>query len=427
MQYDSSTHIFVHLHCHQATLLVRLTMSYYSNYPNQQYSAPHPPYQQNYQGQQPGGYSQNFSNAPAPYGPPSGQQGYPSAQQYSQPIQTTYPPQFQGSPSNLQWQSQQQHSWAPPAPPFDPMYNADGDVEILRRATKGFGTDEKALIAVLAQKSPAHTLQLAERFEQLVGKSLIQVIEKETSKWFCFGLVGCASGPLNWDVALLHRAMEGLGTHEDLLTELLIGRSNGEMNELKYAYEKKYHKALQSAVQGELSMKTERMFNMALTARRDEEYAPIDPMKVQNDIRTLYSASSTRLGTDEITVCGLILSRSDNHLRAVAHGYVQLHRKTVPDMITSEFSGHMKQALLHAINGAINRAARDAVLLEDAMQGMGTKDERLTYRVVRLHWDKQHTAAVKSAYYQMFGKDLIQRVKGETSGDYERLLIACLQ
>ncbi|CCG81416.1 Annexin XIV [Taphrina deformans PYCC 5710] len=415
----------------------------YNNYappPNNGYNNQAPHMQQGYQQQgyppqgqfgavpQHGGQQGYAQNPQLGYGAPPMRQGYDSYPQqgYGAP-QPGYqqnspmpPQQGYGNPVH------QPQTWVPPAPPFDPSYNADSDVEIIRKATKGFGTDEKALIHVLARKSPAHTLQLSERFEQLVGKSLVAVIEKETSKWFSFGLVGCASGPLDWDVALLHRAMQGLGTHEDLLTELLIGRSNGEINELKYAYEKKYHRSLQAAVQGDLSMKTERMFNMALTARRDEEYVPIDQARVQADIHTLYGASSKRLGTDEIQVCGIVLSRSDNHLRAVAQGYAMSHRKTVPEMIRAEFSGHMRDALLHAMDGAIDRPTRDANLLEESMAGMGTKDERLTYRVVRMHWDRAHTANVKARYQHVFRKDLVSRIKGETSGDYERLLVACL-
>lgn len=392
------------------------------SYPQQGYNnAPQPQPQPGFpqQGQQaPGGYGGHQQNQMGGYGAPG------QSMNYQAPMQGGYgaPPQ-----QSFQHQQTQTQTWVPPAPPFDPAYNADADVEVLRKATKGFGTDEKALILVLAHKSPAHTLQLSQRFEQLVGKSLVAVIEKETSKWFCFGLVGCASGPLDWDVALLHRAMQGLGTHEDLLTELLMGRSNGEMNEMKYAYEQKYHRSLQVAVQGDLSMKTERMFNMALTARRDEEYLPLDHARVQADVHTLYGASAGKtMGTDEITVCGLLLSRSDNHLRAVAQGYAAAHRKTVPEMIRAEFSGHMKEALLHVVDGAMDKAARDANLLEDAMRGAGTKDERLTYRVVRMHWDRRHTDTVKAAYQHIFRKDLVSRIKGETSGDYERLLVACL-
>jgi annexin A7/11 len=45
---------------------------------------------------------------------------------------------------------------------------------------------------------------------------------------------------------------------------------------------------------------------------------------------------------------------------------------------------------------------------------------------VRIHWDKNHLQQVKGAYQHHFHKGLVHRVKGETSGHYERLLVACL-
>ena len=60
------------------------------------------------------------------------------------------------------------------------------------------------------------------------------------------------------------------------------------------------------------------------------------------------------------------------------------------------------------------------------MAGMGTKDHLLVNRVVRVHWDRNHMQNVKGAYQHRFHKGLGQRIKGETSGDYERLMLACL-
>lgn len=64
--------------------------------------------------------------------------------------------------------------------------------------------------------------------------------------------------------------------------------------------------------------------------------------------------------------------------------------------------------------------------LEETMAGAGTKDHLLVNRVVRIHWDRNHMQQVKGAYQHLFHKSLTGRIKGETSGDYERLLIACL-
>jgi annexin A7/11 len=86
----------------------------------------------------------------------------------------------------------------------------------------------------------------------------------------------------------------------------------------------------------------------------------------------------------------------------------------------------METALLYQLRAGRDRAMRDAILLEEAMAGLGTKDELLVNRVVRCHWNTNHMQQVKAAYRQRFGKDLGQRIRGETAGDYERLMLACI-
>lgn len=79
------------------------------------------------------------------------------------------------------------------------------------------------------------------------------------------------------------------------------------------------------------------------------------------------------------------------------------------------------------LRGATDRAMRDAVLLEDTMRGVGTKDDMLLNRVIRYHWDRNHMAQVKGAYRHRYRQELATRIKGETRGDFERLLSACIE
>jgi len=53
-----------------------------------------------------------------------------------------------------------------PIQPFDPR----SDAEILRKAMKGFGTDEKAIISVLAHRTNDQRQQIAVQFKTLYGK-----------------------------------------------------------------------------------------------------------------------------------------------------------------------------------------------------------------------------------------------------------------
>jgi annexin A7/11 len=86
----------------------------------------------------------------------------------------------------------------------------------------------------------------------------------------------------------------------------------------------------------------------------------------------------------------------------------------------------MEMALVHQLRSGTDKAMRDAYLLEDAMSGAGTKDALLTNRVVRMHWDRAHMQQVKGAFQHKFRKTLKSRIQGETSGDYEKLLVACI-
>jgi len=86
----------------------------------------------------------------------------------------------------------------------------------------------------------------------------------------------------------------------------------------------------------------------------------------------------------------------------------------------------MEDALLYQLRHGLDKYMHQAQLLEDAMAGMGTKDLLLVSRVVRSHWDRSNMANVRGAYEKRYHRNLASRIKGETSGDYERLMLACI-
>lgn len=86
----------------------------------------------------------------------------------------------------------------------------------------------------------------------------------------------------------------------------------------------------------------------------------------------------------------------------------------------------MEDALIHQLRTGTDKAMRDALLLENSMEGVGTKDHLLVNRVVRLHWDHNHMDQVKRAYQHRFNRSLTSRIRGETTSNYEKLMCACL-
>ncbi|KAK2066966.1 hypothetical protein P8C59_000741 [Phyllachora maydis] len=378
----------------------------------QSYGAP-PPSQEYYQ--QP---PQSFPPQPplqpynAPYGAPPPGQGYPYQHGgYAQPSPQQYPP----TPPSLGYGSPQIINW-----------NAAPDVDGLRKAMKGFGTDERALIRILAKKDALQVVTIRNEFHRLHRRDLEADIKKETSGWFETGLLALVRGPLLHDVHMLHEAMSGLGTKEKVLNDVLLSRSNADLNAIKSAYHHTFHRRLEDAVRSDLSMKTERHFMIVLTATRAEDSAPVVKADIDRDVSDLYNATEGKVGTDEIKVCSILSSRNDNQLRAIAHEYRKAYARSLEHVIRREFSGHMEDALLYQLRHAVDKYMHQAQLLEDAMAGMGTKDHLLVSRVVRSHWDPSNMDNVKGAYQQTFGTSLSQRIRGETSGDYQKLMLACI-
>ena len=188
---------------------------------------------------------------------------------------------------------------------------------------KGFGTDEKALIKTLADKDPLQIEVIRRTYNQRFSRHMLADVQGETSGWFEEGLCAIIRGPLQQDIVLVHSAMDGPGTKEKVLNDILLGRSNADLRAIKDLYKKTYHTSLESNIKSDLSMKTERHFLMVLAANRTEETAPIIPQQIDSDVMELYKATEGKIGTDELLVCSILSQRSDAQIKAIAYTYQQ--------------------------------------------------------------------------------------------------------
>lgn len=293
---------------------------------------------------------------------------------------------------------------------------------------KGWGTDEKTLIKILSKQDPIQINTIRQQYSARYHKDLIKDLKSETSGHFEDLLVHIAWGPLIGDCLALKAATKGAGTKESVLNDILIGRSNADINAIKAEYSKVNQGSnLERDLREDLSAATEQMFVMLIAARRNEDSVPVIPQEIENDVTNLQQAMGNVISKNAVQASQILTSKNDAQLRAIAQSYQQRFREPLAKVVKSKFSGHMEDALLLLLARAENRAASDADQLEDAMAGIGTKDTLLIQRVVRAHWNRQHMQQVRVEYQKRHRKDLIARIRGETSGTYEDLLVACVE
>jgi annexin A7/11 len=295
-----------------------------------------------------------------------------------------------------------------------------------RNAMKGFGTKDSDLIKAVAKLDPLQIAGLRQAYTSRIGRNLEKDINSETSGYYREGLLAIVRGPLLQDAYCVNRAIKGLGTKESMLSDVLVGRSNADMRAIKMAYRQTYGKDMEADVKADLSMKTERHFMMIMAAARNEESTPVIPQQTEQDVNALHEVTEVNFATAGLRVCEMLTNRSDGQIRAMGHQYQQRFQKSLESVIKGKFGGHMEEALLLQLARATDRAMSDAVQLEDAMKGMGTKDELLVQRAVRAHWNRQHLGQVRGAYKHRYTLELRDRIKKEVSGDYQELLLECL-
>lgn len=126
---------------------------------------------------------------------------------------------------------------APTVTPANPFSPAD-DAKALRKAMKGFGTDEDTLIQILCHRTNDQIQLIKRDFKTSFGKDLVEDIKSETSGWFEHTLVALLTPRVEFYVQELQRAIDGVGTDEDALIEILCSLTNNEIQTIKNEYQR---------------------------------------------------------------------------------------------------------------------------------------------------------------------------------------------
>lgn len=299
---------------------------------------------------------------------------------------------------------------------FDPKQ----DAEALRKAMKGLGTDEKAIIKVLSNRSNEQRVYIGVAFKQLYGKDLIDDLKSELSGNFEKVILGLMMPTNDFLATELHKAISGIGTDEDVLIEILCTRSNQEIWLINEAYSRLFEKSLESDIKGDTSGHFERLLVSTVTGARSE--APADSDRAKETAVALYEAGVGQWGTDESIFNSILASESFQQLAHTFYEYQKLAGHTVVKAIESEMSGNVKKGMLTIAKCVENKPFYFAEKLYKAMKGLGTADDTLIRVVVsRCEIDM---VQIKAEFERNYGKPLVDAIVGDTSGDYKRVLVA---
>uniref|UniRef100_A0A8C9Y992 Annexin n=1 Tax=Sander lucioperca TaxID=283035 RepID=A0A8C9Y992_SANLU len=258
-----------------------------------------------------------------------------------------------------------------PAPSFDPA----ADAQALRKAMKGFGTDEDAIIDIVAQRSNAQRQEIRQAFKSLLGRDLMKDLKSELSKNLERLIIGLMLTPAEFDAKMMRKAMEGAGTDEHSLIEILVTRSNEEILAMNAAYKNAYKKSMEEALHSDTSGFFCRILVSLVQGAREE--GPADEERASADAQELADACNAESDEMELKFMSILCTRSFPHLRKVFQEFVRCSNKDIEQVIRNEMSGDVKNAFCAIVRSVKNQPSYFADRLYKAMKGLGTDDRAL--------------------------------------------------
>jgi hypothetical protein len=303
------------------------------------------------------------------------------------------------------------------------MGDYEADAMALREAIEGAGTDEDTLINLTASRSNNDRCEIRGAYKAAFGRDLLDDLRDDIGG--NFGQVVCSMymSPVEFDVQELRKSVEGGGTEEGIISEIVGSRSNYRLKEILGLYKVKFDEDFEERVKGEVSGDYEKLLVALLQCSRNDT-DEVDEDACQEDVNALYEAGEGKWGTDEETFNRIFAMRNSYHLRRMNEMYMAEKETPLMDVVESEFGGDTKILLKTILHAHINPADYYATRIYKACKGFGTDEETVTRALVVM--DEAFLPQVKEIFETKYEKTLRDTIADECSGDYGKMLLALM-
>uniref|UniRef100_A0A8C4D975 Annexin n=1 Tax=Dicentrarchus labrax TaxID=13489 RepID=A0A8C4D975_DICLA len=223
------------------------------------------------------------------------------------------------------------------------------------------------------------------------------------------------------DVSALRKAIEGLGTTEKTIIEVLTQRSNAQRQLIAKAYEKATGRKLVADLEGD----THGDFEDLLVAL-------VTPPAVYDCHEVIKAIKGA--GTTECTLTEIFASRSNRQIKAMSEAYLAETGKSMIHDLQSEVSGDYGKALLILAEGKRDestnvdaaKAKADAKALYEAGEKKWGTDEGKFIDIL-CHRSIPQLRQTLVEYKNISKKTLQESIESEMSGNLEELLVAVVK
>ena len=294
------------------------------------------------------------------------------------------------------------------------------DAEILRSAMKGKSKSEEKIIKLITNRTNAQRQKIKEIYNSLYNSDLIKDLQKELSGHFEDVVVALFYLPVDYDCFQIRKAVKGLGTDEEALIEILATRPPEVIEQIKQRYGEMYPgRTVIKDIESDTSGNFRKILVALLNAKRPSNSQP-DIEECEKCAKLLHEAGEQKKVNAE-TFIKIFTEKSQAEFIRIAQLYYKLTKKTILQAVEKEFSGDCKEALIGIIYAMLSPPEFFAKKVYKAVKGLGTNNTALIRILITR--DEKDMPQIKQFFKQIYKKDMLDAIKNDTSGNYQKILI----
>ena len=299
-------------------------------------------------------------------------------------------------------------------------FDADAQAIGLYKAMKGFGTDNKSLIHIVANTTNQQRQQIIKAYQRLYNKDLIKSIKSELSGNYEDAVIAAFETPVEYDVNEIIRTNKKKDEYS--LIEIIATRPKWMLDEIQQRYkELNNNHSIEETLNPKFneSIKTLLTHLLQHTRRSNHKQPNMNHCKKQ----VSYLTSCSNWNEEGSAFNKIFYTSSAKELVVISKYYHKLTGKTLPQALDehNEFTKEMKEYIKTVLFAVMAPSEYFATRVYKAIEGYGT-DNMLLIRVL-ITRDELDMKYIRMYYKDKYKKEMIKDIEDDCSGNYKNFLV----
>ncbi|KAI3757366.1 hypothetical protein L6452_04903 [Arctium lappa] len=296
------------------------------------------------------------------------------------------------------------------------------DVEQLRKAFSGWGTNEGLLISILTHRNAEQRKQIREAYTSTYNEDLLKSLDKELSNDFERLVHLWTLDPAGRDAYLANEATKRWTKSNQVLMEIACTRSSHDLLLAKQAYHACYKKSMEEDVAYHTTGDFRKLL-LPLVSSYRYEGSEVNLTLAKTEAKLLHEKICDKCYNDDELI-RIFATRSKVQINATLNQYKNLFGNDIDKDLEGDSDDEFLALLRATIECLTYSEKYFEKVLRLAINKQGTDEGALT-RVVATRAEVD-MKTIKAEYERRNSVPLDRAIAKDTRGDYEDMLLSLL-